>query len=635
MGFTRSLKGRLTISVAVAIIVTGSVVLLFGYFMARASLNDLVYQSLEGVISRTSAGISALARSTESLAVVASSTTELAEDLSRYSDAPGEPSLITRMSDVLVKVKGSLPAGSRITLITLDRRKAASADEPASERLDTKTIPEDLLSRAVKGETVHDYYEVGGEIVLATVVPVSGAGKAAPVGVLAVEIPASAVGGILTERAGMSSDGRIALSKSLGGKVAVLMPSGGGDGSAELDLLLVDQSSELPFSRAAKGSSGEGKGRIPGVGEVVYSYDFIPETGWGVTAMVDADEAFASVNRLRNVNVLVILILVICGCLLAYLIASSMTRPLDELQKDVQSLANGDLDARASAGGGTEIAALADEFNMMAERLNDLLVNLERNVDERTRELQQANERLEQLDRLKNDFISMASHELRSPLSSMKMGVSTVAKEIVGPLNEEQKTMLEIAERNIDRLNKISTDLLDLTRIEAGELDLLLEEQDIPDLIKEVVAGDRPSAQQKGLALEVAAAGPLLCRCDRDRVIQVLHNLVNNAINYTEEGGITVSAVDEGDTVTVSVSDTGIGIPPESLESVFEKWSRAHAETRSEKRGTGLGLAICKGIVEAHDGVISVDSEPGKGSTFTFRLPKRGPHEGTEKDNGG
>lgn len=637
MGFIRSLKGRLTISVAVAIIVTGFIVLLFGYFMARASLKEQVYRSLDGVVSRTSAVISSLAQSTGSLAEVVSSTTELADDLALYAAGAGDvAALKSRMGDVLLEIRENLPVSGRLALVTLDGRMAAFAVGLASEPPSPDEIPERLFAMAAKGRVVHDYYEVAGEVVLVTVVPVVRREPGVQVGVLAMELPASVVGEILAETAGLGAGGRVALSRSDGDQVTVLIPSGDDSGSADLKLLTLDESSELPFSKAAQGARGEGIGRIPGVGEVVYSYDFVPETGWGVTAMSDADEAFAAINRLKYVNLLVILILVIGGCALAYLIARSMTRPLEELQKGVQSLANGELGTRASAGGGTEVAALADEFNRMAKRLNDLLVNLERKVDERTLELQLANERLEQLDRLKNDFISMASHELRSPLSSMKMGVSTVAREIVGPLNEEQRTMLEIAERNIDRLNKISTDLLDLTRIEAGELDLLLEEHDILELVDEVLTAVRPAAREKGLTLEVIGKDrPLLCRCDRDRVIQVVQNLANNAVNYTEEGGITVSAGDEGDVVRVSVSDTGIGIPPDSLESVFEKWSRAHAETRSEKRGTGLGLAICKGIVEAHHGGISVASEPEKGSTFTFWLPKRGPDEGTEEDTGG
>lgn len=295
----------------------------------------------------------------------------------------------------------------------------------------------------------------------------------------------------------------------------------------------------------------------------------------------------AQIFRLSNVLILVIVVLVLGGCALAYLLT----------------------------------------------RLRRLSQSLEGKVEKRTRELQEANEQLKILDELKSDFVVMASHELRSPLSSMKMGVSTVVREMVGPLNEEQKLMLTIAERNIDRLAKLTTDLLDLTKIEAGQLDLLLEEEDLSEIAGEVVEADEPQAKEQEVRLEVISPdGDVIARCDRDRIYQVLQNLIDNALRFTEEGGVTVSLDRKYDQVEVCVTDTGTGIEASALDTIFEKWSLAHANTRSEKRGAGLGLAICKGIVEAHGGRITVQSEQGKGTTFSFLVPARGPDEGEAQD---
>jgi signal transduction histidine kinase len=266
-------------------------------------------------------------------------------------------------------------------------------------------------------------------------------------------------------------------------------------------------------------------------------------------------------------------------------------------------------------------------------RLSRLSRELEDKVSARTHELQQANERLKILDELKNDFVVMASHELRSPLSSMKMGVSTVVREMVGPLNDEQRLMLSIAERNIDRLAKLTTDLLDLTKIEAGQLDLLMEEENLSEIAREVIAADKLQADEQGVGLEITSPdGNVVARCDRDRIYQVIQNLIDNALRFTEEGGVTVSLNRVNDKVEVSVADTGSGIEGDSLKTIFEKWSPAHANTRSEKRGAGLGLAICRGIVEAHGGSINVQSEKGKGTTFSFSIPVRGPDEVQEQD---
>jgi signal transduction histidine kinase len=266
-------------------------------------------------------------------------------------------------------------------------------------------------------------------------------------------------------------------------------------------------------------------------------------------------------------------------------------------------------------------------------RLRRRSSELEQNTVKRNRELQEANERLQVLDDLKSDFVVMASHELRSPLSSMKMGVSTVVREMVGPLNEDQKMMLTIAERNIDRLAKLTTDLLDLTKIEAGQLDLLMEEEDLAEIAREVVEADQPQAREQGVSLTVVSPeSGVVARCDRDRIYQVMQNLVDNALRFTEEGGVMISLSREGDKVKVGVEDTGAGIESGALNTIFEKWSQAHANTRSEKRGAGLGLAICKGIVEAHGGSITVTSEQGKGTELNFLIPVRGVDESKAQD---
>jgi signal transduction histidine kinase len=338
---------------------------------------------------------------------------------------------------------------------------------------------------------------------------------------------------------------------------------------------------DLSLVKAARGAIEVGRSeQSKGPGVVVASGHALEGPG-GVFAMENSGEAPAQIFGLRNVLILVVILLFLGGVAVAYLIAWSVTRPLER----------------------------------------------------RTRELQQANEKLKILDELKSEFVSMASHELRSPLSSMKMGVSTVLNEMVGPLNDEQKMMLAIAERNIERLTNLTTDLLDLTKIEAGQLDLMLADNDLQELAGEVVRADQPAAEEKGVSLElVSPGGNVVARCDWDRMYQVLQNLVSNALRFTDEGKVTVSVGLDGDYLKASVADTGVGIAPGAINTVFEKWSQAHSETDSDKRGTGLGLAICKGIVEAHRGSITVKSEPEEGTTFSFLIPVRGPDEEREQD---
>lgn len=242
----------------------------------------------------------------------------------------------------------------------------------------------------------------------------------------------------------------------------------------------------------------------------------------------------------------------------------------------------------------------------------------------------EANDRLKELDYLKSEFVSLASHALRSPLASMKMGVATVLHEMVGPLNDEQKQMLQIAERNIDRLTDLSSELLDLTRIEADALDLVPEEIDLCEVASEVVASELSRAMEKGLMLEVVRpASNVRVRCDRERMHQVIWNFVDNALRFTDEGRVVVALFGNDEEVTVEVSDTGLGIEEDAVDGAFDKWSRAYTESSSERRGTGLGLAICRGIVEAHGGKIALRSKLGRGTKVSFTVPS-----GTRKCEG-
>jgi hypothetical protein len=230
----------------------------------------------------------------------------------------------------------------------------------------------------------------------------------------------------------------------------------------------------------------------------------------------------------------------------------------------------------------------------------------------------------------------VASHELRTPLSTIKNAVQLVLKGKTGVINETQLNFLTMAEKNINRLTNILNDLLDLSRIESGKVGMKFDELDLRGSVDFVLSSFRPQADGKPiyLGMEVPEDLPLVYG-DREKVEQILTNLIGNAIKFTPEGGkVVVSAKLEDrvrNTVGVSVRDSGIGIPQDQMEKVFEKFHQLETPLHHSTSGTGLGLAIAKGLVEAHQGQIWVESEVGKGSTFTFTLPlargeKREPH---------
>jgi NtrC-family two-component system sensor histidine kinase KinB len=226
---------------------------------------------------------------------------------------------------------------------------------------------------------------------------------------------------------------------------------------------------------------------------------------------------------------------------------------------------------------------------------------------------------LREIDRLKSEFITTASHELRTPLTSVQMGVYLLLEGALGELTEKQNEVLQACRQDCERLDKLMRDLLDLSRIEAGESQPQLATVSAEDLLTSAVEELRPQVEAKGLELGVNAAMDLpRVSVDRLQIERVISNLVINALRHTKRGEIKISAEPRNSDLAISVSDTGTGIPAEYLPHIFDKFVQV---ADAPVGGAGLGLTIAKSIVEAHGGQISVQSQVGHGTTFTFTLP--------------
>lgn len=243
--------------------------------------------------------------------------------------------------------------------------------------------------------------------------------------------------------------------------------------------------------------------------------------------------------------------------------------------------------------------------------------------------LRAANEKLEQINKLKNEFISMVSHELRTPLTTIKGFVSIVLNEETGPLNDQQRHFLQTSDRAIDRLTLLVSDLLDISRIEAGQIKMQLRAISIRDLCLRIAAGFQPQLKAQGLSMTLQLPEGLpMVLADPDRISQVLDNLLTNALKFTAKGGITIAAADKGDYVMVSVRDTGVGIAKEEQDRIFDKFYQIKTGGGWPSKGTGLGLAIVRSIIESHRGKVWVECEPGQGADFRFILPRARPEAG-------
>lgn len=267
--------------------------------------------------------------------------------------------------------------------------------------------------------------------------------------------------------------------------------------------------------------------------------------------------------------------------------------------------------------------------------LQELILRLRKALDEKNRfvglaeaveKLERANHELKMLDEMKSEFVSIASHELRTPLTVIKSQIQLVLEGKAGRINKTQTKSFSMMEENVNRLVETVNDLLDLSRIQSGKIEMRLEEFDVIDLIEFIIALFGIEAGKKSIVLKNDVSQTSLCvHADRQKVERILMNLVGNAVKFTPEAGeISLSATvleGKGNAVVFSVRDSGIGIAEAQLEKIFQKFHRVEGTLRGSGEGTGLGLAIAKGLVEAHHGKIWVESEIGKGSVFSFTLP--------------
>ncbi|HUZ81880.1 MAG TPA: PAS domain S-box protein [Gaiellaceae bacterium] len=239
--------------------------------------------------------------------------------------------------------------------------------------------------------------------------------------------------------------------------------------------------------------------------------------------------------------------------------------------------------------------------------------------------LEEQNERLRELDALKSQFVALVSHELRTPLTSIMGYLAVLEAGETGPLDERQRQYLEIAGRNARRLRRLVDDLLFVARTDSGKFAVVCGPVDLASLAEEVVDTLRPAAADAGVSLRFLAAASPVVDADRDRIGQLLDNLVGNALKFTPSGGSVDVGVDVADgRAVLTVSDTGTGISIEDQPRLFEPFYRGHSDRLRPTAGAGLGLAIVKEIADAHRGTIRVESEPGRGTTFNVELPLDG-----------
>jgi len=404
-------------------------------------------------------------------------------------------------------------------------------------------------------------------------------------------------------------------------------------------------------------------------------------TRFAEEARTEATKAQKLTNTLTSILVIILVVSVITTSLI---FAKSILKPLGELTKGAGIIGKGGLEHKVEVKTKDEIGELANAFNRMTsiltsnlktitashdelnkeiterkqteEELRKLKEELEVKVAERTKELQEsvqklnkgqkamllmvedlnqtskelkeANIKLKGLDHLKSMFIASMSHELRTPLNSIIGLTGIILQGISGKITEVQRKELMMVKNSANHLLVLINDIIDVSKIEAGKVELVIEELDLSELIQEVSNSFKIAVDKKGLKLSLETPERLIIKSDKRRAKQVIINLMSNAVKYMDKGEIEIKAAKKDECVEVSVADTGIGIKKENIKMLFKQFSRIHVAGMTRVEGTGLGLYISKKIADLLGGEIEAKSEFGKGSKFTFTLPLK--HKGVK-----
>ena len=327
--------------------------------------------------------------------------------------------------------------------------------------------------------------------------------------------------------------------------------------------------------------------------------------------------------RLILASILITILIFFTLCwLLKYLILN----PLNKFINAAQEIEKGNFDVRVKIKTRDEWEKLSTCFNEMLDSLAKHQEKLEEKVREATRELYQAYSELKKTEKFRSDFFSNITHELKTPVTAIR-GVL----ELIERKGKAEKKHLEIIKKNTEKLSKMIKDLLDYSKIESGQIELLKEKNNINEAIEDAIFLVSPLSQQKNIKIILENKKDLWAIFDYEKIQQVLSNLLTNAIKFSPENGKIIIRTDENEKeIIVSVEDFGPGIPPEEKDKVFQKFYRV---SKDKREGIGLGLAICKGIVEAHGGRIWVEDPPGhSGCIFSFSIPKGEPDGREEQD---
>lgn len=602
------------------------------YSYAEEALTQEVLHHLESVGAIQQSRVESIVDQNLERLVLVSSRTQLRLSLESFLSDPKSEYQDT-MNRILLDARSSIGSFEDISVLTLDGKTVASTD---MARIGTEHSDEEFFTRGQKENSADIFFldenenlrvYLSGPLYLDNTL----------LGVVVIESDVDNVISLVSDYSGLGETGETVLAKrDVHGDALFIAPLRF-DPHAALNRTVSKDDLGSPITQALLKKEQLFVDAVDYDGHsVLAATRYVEKTDWGLVVSIDRTEAFAPIIQLRDLLALIVFVSSIVVTFTSLYIARSITRPIINLTQVASKISEGDLSRRAEVTSTNEIGILARALNQMAENLIEDITERERAeeelrkhreqlehlVEERTAELAIAKGRAEEADRLKSVFLATMSHELRTPLNSIIGFTGILLQGLAGEPNEEQKKQLGMVYGSAKHLLALINDVLDISKIEAGQVELMPSQFAVSAPVQEVVKALTPMAKAKGLEMTVSISPQVgEIYSDRRRVEQILLNLVNNAIKFTEQGEVHIEAQIVDRHLQVSVQDTGMGIKKEDMGKLFQPFRQIGNSGQRRYEGTGLGLNICKRLVDLMGGRIWVESEYGVGSRFTFTLP--------------